>query len=230
MDRTEVTVSAYKRCSDSGECRRASTTNEWSNINAADHETYDPLCNVRDPEGRAEHPINCVDWRMADDYCRVHAGRLPTEAEWELAARGPDGRTYPWGDEAPSGSLLNACGSECASWGRTHHAEVRAMYLQNDGWPTTAPVGSFPRGSSRYGMQDVVGNVWEWVADYYASYSDRESADPRGPDSGKEHVIRGGGWNGSDPAWVRPTFRYKDDAEKKSHGIGFRCAASPARP
>ena len=227
MDRTEVTVTAYKRCSDQGECRRASSTNDWSGIEASDQKTYDPLCNIRDPERRGDHPINCVDWRMADEYCRAQGARLPTEAEWELAARGPDGRTYPWGDDAPSGELLNACGAECASWGRAHRADVSAMYKQDDGWPTTAPVGSFPKGASRFGIQDVVGNVWEWVADYYAPYDAAESVDPHGPASGSEHVIRGGGWNGSDPAWVRPTFRYKDEPEKKSHGIGFRCAVAP---
>jgi len=164
---------------------------------------------------------------MADEYCRAHAARLPTEAEWEFAARGPDGRIYPWGDEPPAGDLLNACGSECARWGRAHRADVTAMYGQDDGWAGTAPVGSFPKGASRYEIQDVVGNVWEWVGDWYADYAGDESSDPHGPASGTERVIRGGGWNGSLPAWVRPTFRYKDEPEKQSHGIGFRCAASP---
>jgi eukaryotic-like serine/threonine-protein kinase len=229
IDRTEVTVKAYQRCSDQGECRRASSTNAWADISAADRKTYDPLCNVGDLAGRADHPINCVDWRMASEYCRAQDGRLPTEAEWEFAARGPDGRTYPWGDDAPSGTLLNACGSECAKWGRAHRADVTAMYLEDDGFAGTAPVGSFPKGASRYGVEDVVGNVWEWVADYYAPYDGGggEQDDPRGPAEGRERVIRGGGWNGSQPAWVRPTFRYKDEPDKKSHGIGFRCAAAP---
>jgi eukaryotic-like serine/threonine-protein kinase len=229
IDRTEVTVSAYKQCSDRGACRPAPAANAWIDIEPSDRKIYDPLCNIRDPEGRGDHPINCVDWRMADEYCHAQSLRLPTEAEWELAARGHDGRTYPWGDDAPSASLLNACGSECAAWGRVHKAEVFAMFKQDDGFATTAPVGSFPKGASPYGVQDVVGNVWEWVADRYAPYGAGELVDPRGPENGTERVIRGGAWNGSEPAWVRPTFRYKDEPEKKSHGIGFRCAAV-ARP
>ena len=101
------------------------------------------------------------------------------------------------------------------------------MYKQDDGFAATAPVGSFPRGASPYGLQDVVGNVWEWVSDRYAPYGPEELLDPRGPEAGTERVIRGGAWNGSDAAWVRPTFRYKDEPDKKSHGIGFRCAAAP---
>jgi formylglycine-generating enzyme required for sulfatase activity len=85
-------------------------------------------------------------------------------------------------------------------------------------------VGSFPAGKSRYGIQDVVGNVWEWVADYHAPYSADEITDPKGPEVGEERVIRGGAWNGAMASWVRPTFRYHDTPNKRSHGIGFRCA------
>jgi formylglycine-generating enzyme required for sulfatase activity len=87
-------------------------------------------------------------------------------------------------------------------------------------------VGSFPKGASPYGLQDVVGNVWEWVSDWYAEYSGADVADPAGPPSGDERVIRGGAWNAASAAWVRPTFRYKDAGGKRSYGIGFRCAKS----
>ena len=223
----EVTTAAYLACSDQGKCKRGSKVNEWDGITATDRKAYDPLCNVNDVAGRGEHPINCVDWARADTYCRADGGRLPTEAEWEFAARGPDGRQYPWGDEAPSAEYLNACGSECVAWGRAHHAPQRAMYKSDDGWATTAPVGSFPAGKSRFGLMDVVGNVWEWVADWYAPYGDSEKADPKGPDTGKGRVMRGGSWNGAEASWVRPTFRFANDPASSSYGVGFRCAAEP---
>jgi len=225
IDVFEVTTETYGRCSDRGECKRAGQTNRWAQITPAERKSFDPQCNGKDPE-RAQHPINCVDWEMADRFCRIAGKRLPTEAEWEFAARGPDGRMYPWGDEPPSALRLNACGTECVAWGKQHGALEEAMYAQDDGWPTTAPVGSFPAGKSRYGIQDVVGNVWEWTADRYAPYTPAEEVNPTGPAKGEERVIRGGSWNGAQPAWVRPTFRYKNDPSTRSYGIGFRCAKS----
>jgi formylglycine-generating enzyme required for sulfatase activity/serine/threonine protein kinase len=224
IDEFEVTVEQYKACSDAGRCKRAGTVNEWAGISDKEKKAFDPLCNVRDPVSRARHPINCVDWEMADKFCKEQGRRLPTEAEWEFAARGPDGRKYPWGDDDPAAGHLNACGRECVVWGTKNGIEERAMYDADDGFANTAPVGSFPKGASRYGVQDVVGNVWEWVADWYSAYGKEEATAPRGPESGDERVIRGGAWNGSYPAWVRPTFRYKDAPTKRSYGIGMRCA------
>jgi formylglycine-generating enzyme required for sulfatase activity len=226
IDEFEVTTENYKRCSDKGGCKRASEVNAWEGIKPHDHNIYDPLCNIREPVARGKHPINCVDWDMASVYCQRSSLRLPTEAEWEFAARGPDGRRYPWGDVPPTSGHLNACGLECVEWGRAHKVEppLEAMYPADDGYTATAPVGSFPSGKSRYGVQDVVGNVWEWVNDWYGPYGAKDETEPKGPARGTARVIRGGGWNGSDVAWVRPTFRYMDDPIKKSHGIGFRCA------
>jgi formylglycine-generating enzyme required for sulfatase activity len=225
IDEFEVTTERYKACSDAGRCKRASTTNESSTIKTdKERKTFDPLCNVRDPAGRAKHPINCVDWDMADKFCREQGGRLPTEAEWEFAARGPDGRQYPWGDAWPKSDLLNACGKECAAWGAKNGIEESMMYDSDDGFPNTAPVGSFPKGASRYGLKDVVGNVWEWVSDYYGPYAKDEQKNPKGSTAGDERVMRGGAWNGSVASWVRPTFRYKAPPSERSYGIGFRCA------
>ena len=230
MDTTEVTVAAYKACSDRGECKRAPKENEWVGIDAAARKLYDPLCNIREPEERASYPINCIDWELANAFCTAVDKRLPTEAEWEFATRGSDGRKYPWGDDPPTkGGFLNACGKECVAWGRKHpdpDNPLAAMYPVDDGFATTAPVGSFPNGASPFGLQDVVGNVWEWVGDWYAPYGADALTDPKGPESGTERVLRGGAWNGSDPAWVRPTYRFKIDPKLRSHGIGVRCAKS----
>ncbi len=225
IDTFEVTVERYNACRDVGACKKA-TFNAWPGLGDKDRGIYDPLCNAAAGEKMAKHPVNCLDWEMADHYCRAMGARLPTEAEWEFSARGPDGRRYPWGDDAPSNELLNACGSECVVWGKAKGVSLEAMYAADDHFPNTAPVGSFHKGRSRYDVEDVVGNVWEWVADWYAPYGTTTLPDPKGPASGTERVIRGGAWNGTKPSWVRPTFRFKDDPAKRSYGIGVRCARS----
>jgi formylglycine-generating enzyme required for sulfatase activity len=227
IDRTEVTVAAYRACSDAGGCKRAGLVNDWPGISSHEHQIYDGVCNATAPEERAKHPINCVDFGQAVNFCEEHGKRLPTEAEWELAARGPDGRRFPWGDQAPAPGLMNACGAECSRWGKSEKITLPAMFAGDDGWVHTAPVGTFPEGASRYGLLDVVGNVWEWVSDGFAPYTDAEAKDPTGKSDAPTRVIRGGAWNGSEVAWVRPTFRYGSAPTVRSHGIGFRCAADP---
>jgi formylglycine-generating enzyme required for sulfatase activity len=225
IDVNEVTVAEYKACSDQGECKRAPLANDWDGMNAHDAHLFDPLCNARD-DTRSKHPVNCITWDMADRYCRAHDARLPTEAEWEFAARGPDGRKYPWGDAIPDATHLNACGKECVEWSKKNGiTTIEGMYSADDGWAGTAPVGSFPAGRSRYGVADLAGNVAEWVADWYAPYTEGAQIDPKGPATGKMRVVRGGGWNASYGSWVRPTFRYRDTPDKRSYNIGFRCAA-----
>jgi formylglycine-generating enzyme required for sulfatase activity len=229
IDRFEVTTAKYFACSEVGKCLRASVVNV-PKLAAP----YDSICNANAPAERAKHPINCVDWDQAEKFCMVQGGRLPTEAEWELAARGQDGRLYPWGDDAPSPMRANGCGSECLAWAKEKGIAGdigHAMYETSDGYATTAPVGSFPNGKSRYGVEDVVGNVGEWTADVYDAYTKdiaTTQTDPKGPTAGTDRVVRGGAWNAEYADWARPTFRYHAAQTNKSHGIGFRCVYSAA--
>ncbi|MDF3065334.1 MAG: Adenylate cyclase [Polyangiaceae bacterium] len=228
MDLYEVTAKQYRDCSDIGKCRRATPEVEWDKITPSDKKVYSSLCTVADAE-KSDHPINCINWEMADTYCRNNDRRLPTEAEWEYATRGPDGRVYPWGDEAPTAKHLNACGTECLAWAKQNRVLPQfpgALYQADDGYATTAPVGKFPAGRSRFGPYDVVGNVWEWVADWEGPYQAGNQKDPTGPDTGQKRVIRGGAWNGSFAEWLHPSFRFAADPKFQSHGVGFRCARS----
>jgi eukaryotic-like serine/threonine-protein kinase len=136
IDLKEVSVTQYKACSDDGKCKRASAMAEWPDITDAEKKVYTPLCNIGDPIAKGDHPINCVEWSMADTYCAQNGKRLPTEAEWEFAARGPDGRIYPWGDDAPDQKHLNACGKECVAWGKKTGEKVMAMYEGTTGTRT----------------------------------------------------------------------------------------------
>jgi formylglycine-generating enzyme required for sulfatase activity len=228
IDLTEVTTARYQACSASGKCKRAAKTNEFPGITSHDREVFDRLCSAVDPDAQADHPITCVDWSMAQIFCEsLPGGRLPTEAEWEFAARGPDGRRYPWGDEPPSAERLNACGSECVAWAKEMKVQLTAMYGADDSWPNTAQVGSFPKGKSPFGLLDVAGNVWEWVSDWHGPYGKGAEKNPTGPADGKLKVIRGGAWNGAVAGWVRPTFRFMAPPDSRSYGTGFRCAATP---
>ncbi|GAC1581775.1 MAG: hypothetical protein NVS3B20_12500 [Polyangiales bacterium] len=228
MDLTEVTVSAYKACSDRGECKRATAEVRWPDIDDHQRKIYGPLCNIARPQESGDHPINCVDFEMAKNFCSAHNKRLPTEAEWEFAARGPDGRVYPWGDDPPDATRLNACDKQCVAWGKKMGVQVKAMFDGDDGYAGTAPVGRFPAGASRYGLLDVVGNVWEWTSDWEGPYTDVREAvtNPQGPKEGSERIVRGGAFNGSFASWVRPSWRYSFMPDAKSHAGGFRCAKS----
>jgi len=97
---------------------------------------------------------------------------------------------------------------------------------ETDGYAATSPVGKFSKGDSRFGPKDVVGNVWEWVADFEGSYSAEEQKNPGGPGSGEKKVIRGGAWNGAREEWLHPSYRFAAEPERRHPGIGFRCAKS----
>ena len=226
LDRTEVTTRAYGACVEKGECERALEQVSWTGIKPETQQRYSPFCNAGKAD-RGEHPVNCVAWPMADNYCKKRGQRLPTEAEWEYAARGSSQRKYPWGDEAPSGKLLNACGKECALWGDKHADKHTTMYDDDDGFSSTAPVGSFPAGAAAHGVMDLAGNVWEWTADLYGPYTDAKQRDPRGPAAGAKRVVRGGDYFAFQADWARPAYRWKTEAESYNHAIGFRCAADP---
>jgi formylglycine-generating enzyme required for sulfatase activity len=195
IDKTEVTVAAYRACVQAGKCR-----------SPADNQS---AC-TWGGSGTDQHPINCVDWNQANTFCAWAGGRLPTEAEWEYAARGSDGRKYPWGNRAPSPIRLNMSGTA-------------------DGWERTAPVGSYPKGASPFGVLDMAGNVWEWTADkYYDEYSPEPETNPQNPgDDSSSRVARGGSWSSVDPAEVRAASRKEFQPDAK---LGVRCARAAPWP
>jgi formylglycine-generating enzyme required for sulfatase activity len=215
-------VRAYRACVTAGQCR-AETTVQWRGISEDDVRLWSRECNWSKPDGD-EHPMNCVDWRNADAFCRWRGARLPTEAEWEYAARGGDGRVYPWGSDAPGPTRLNAAGGESRRYmesiGRTGWA---VMYEGDDGWPTTAPVGSYPRGASPFGALDMAGNVWEWVCDGNGS-PPGEVNNPIASADGPLRRVRGGGWDYGNPSWRHAASRDVDTPPRRSSIIGFRCA------
>ena len=170
LDALEVTTDAYKACSDVGDCKRAPLENRGERLSPKDQKAADQMCNARDPGPRATYPINCVDWAMAARFCEARGERLPTEAEWEVAARLPDA-----------------------------------------------------------GVRDLVGNVREWTADWFAPYAAAGATfevDPRGPKDGIERVARGGAFDLEAGAPLRPSLRYPTDPALRSYRIGFRCAKS----
>jgi formylglycine-generating enzyme required for sulfatase activity len=214
IDRTEVTAGAYARCVTRGKCTAAREP--------AKDDFFDSLCNGTRVD-RQDHPVNCVDWDQAVAYCRSVAKRLPSEEEWEYAARGSDGRKYPWGNEPPSAKRLNACGSECRALGKRLGVEWQVMYADTDGFEATAPVGSFPLGASPFGALDMAGNVLEWTADRYGPYSAGTSTNPHSAEKMPARVARGGGWYTSDAGGVRAARRDGDGPTGRFSTLGFRC-------
>lgn len=213
IDDIEVTAGAYAECVARGACTPAGTGGH---------------CNAGKPD-RLSHPINCVDYAQAESYCRWRGGRLPTEEEWEYAARGINNREYPWGGAAPSHQLLNACGSECVAAEENRGIGLASMYRGNDGWPETAPVGSFPDGQSPFGVLDMAGNVWEWVDGWYCDtgYSPGISTGSNLYKSlcrANLRVLRGGSWDNNDQMDVRMTFRGRYSPSSGRSFVGFRCA------
>ena len=186
MDLTEVTVAAYRGCTAPG-CTTPGTG---------------LFCN-QGVTGRDNHPITCVDWNQSRAYCQWRGGDLPTEAQWEYAARGTDERIYPWGNAAPASQL---CWS--GVMGRS----------------STCPVQSYASGNSPFGLFDMAGNAWEWTRDFYASYTSAAAIDPTGPTSGGNRVVRGGSWITSSALVVRAAFRDVSTPAYRGDFVGFRCA------
>jgi formylglycine-generating enzyme required for sulfatase activity len=182
IDRTEVTQDQYASCVNAGAC--APPTCAWD-------------C------GAGSLPAGCVTREDAKDFCAWAGKRLPSEAEWEKAARGSDGRKFPWGNEPPDCSRVNMAG------------------CKNE----RTPAGSLPGGASPYGVLDMAGNMVEIVADYYdpGYYSVAPNANPPGPPSGSTYVGRGGGWK-SEPYWHRTSVRDWYDPSDAGKSLGFRCA------
>jgi eukaryotic-like serine/threonine-protein kinase len=197
IDLMEVTNAKYALCVAAGSCVPP------YKINSTTHPSY--YGNDR----YANYPVIHVDWSMAKAYCEWTGRRLPSEAEWEKAARGTDGGTYPWGNENLNCNLANY-------WGHT-----------NGCIGDTAEVGSYPAGASPYGALDMAGNVWEWVNDWFDGgyYALAPSENPAGPLSGSNRVIRGGSWYYFDDL-VRAARRYNFGPGYSAYGVGFRCAVS----
>ena len=153
-------------------------------------------------DGLADHPVVQVSAKDAEAFCEHYGMRLPSEDEWEYAARGTQGRRYPWGNRLTPASLperTNAGTYECCA------------ASEEDGFVRTAPVGSFPRGRSPFGLDDMAGNVWEWTSSRF-------------PGAPGEQVIRGGGW-GNNPYCLRTAYRHGNPPDIGLDMVGFRCAA-----
>jgi formylglycine-generating enzyme required for sulfatase activity len=164
--------------------------------------------------GLERHPANRVSWFGADAFCRWKGKRLPTEAEWEKAARGTDERMFPWGDQWPTNEVV------------TFRRKFNRL-----GFDVMEPVDGLPMGRSPYGVHQMAGNVWEWVADWYADdyYEQSPVNNPQGPETGISKGIRGGNWYYK-AYYMRTTYRFNERPEAFNVWQGFRCAASNPPP
>ena len=214
MDEAEVSVARYAACVAVGTCAPLASTVDWADVKPDDHALWDGFCNAGK---RPEHPANCVTFDQASAFCRWDKARLPSEEEWEWAARGPSGWPYPWGPSLPNEVLANVCDSSCAL-----HANVlgmktmTSMHGGNDGWEGTAPVHTFPAGKGPFGAFQQTGNVSEWTEGRYCPY-------PGSTCTSLYRTTRGGSWADGDKADVRTTARHKDTPTARSPLIGFRC-------
>jgi formylglycine-generating enzyme required for sulfatase activity len=221
IDRTEVSAGSYMACVAAGVCQALT-------LGDTDRPKFSVACTYGKP-GLENHPINCVAHSEAVAYCGFVGKRLPTEAEWELASRGTQGKPFPWGDTYPTPRHINACD---ASLQRESMSKLSETYTSmwgdtgDDGWAFTAPVGSYPDGASPYGALDLAGNVEEWLADAWWDFS--ASGMPKTPSTtGNEFVVRGGAWDLSGADNFAVTRRLRQDNNTRSAWLGFRCASDP---
>ena len=207
MDRTEAPVLAYAVCVLNGTCTPPKAFAD------------DRYCTWGMPEAMLK-PANCITWKQARDYCAFRGGRLPSEAEWEAAARGQDERTYPWGNSPPD------CGHAVFS------PRDGASSLDGCGLDSVWDTGALPPGRSPFGILDMAGNVWEWVADWYQpdAYRFRNgSPSPQGPEAGEFRVIRGGSWVSTTPGDLATVHRARRKPDNPSNTVGFRCVYDAPR-
>ena len=222
IDQTEVTNnmfalfindSNYKTQAEIGGQSYSFADNKWQLVEGADWaHPFGPTTSI---SGFENYPVAHVSWKDALAYCEWAGRSLPTEAQWEKAARGTIGSIYPWGDQAPTGDLVNFADS-------SSHFSTSDKNI-NDGYEFSAPVGSFPSGASVYGVLDIAGNVWEWVSSLaqgypYSSTDGRENPVPIG-----NRVLRGGSWFDT-PVSLRTADRYEFDQTYVGLNTGFRCA------
>lgn len=201
IDLTEITNQQYKGCVEDHACSPPTDSGSYT------RETY------YDDTAFSDYPVVWVTRDQAVEYCSWVGGRLPSEAEWEYAARGPDSSIFPWGDIFEP-SRANYCDASCAL------GQIDPSY--QDGYPETAPVGSFPAGASWCGALDMAGNVREWVFDWYGGYSLEAQVNPLGPDEGDSHIPKGGCWLDR-PDNLRAANRGANTPDYVRHKVGFRC-------
>lgn len=209
IDKHEVTNARYRRCVDAGVCLPIDygSCSLWQQSNASWSTGGAPHPDLTKPD----HPVVCVQYHEAQSYCGWAGKRLPTEAEWERAARGDnDARDFPWGDTWDPAAL---------NWGEL------GGFGSLDGYTTTAPVGAFPKNESPFGVQDMAGNAWEWVTDYFDDgyYADAPMRDPRNDRPGASRVMRGGSWSFAGNG-ARVAYRYFGAPDLRDDAVGFRCA------
>lgn len=221
LDIHEVTVADYAACAAKGACPPADPAIADPALSEAQKDVEKSFC-IGKRSNQNDHPVNCVDWNQAAAYCQFVQKRLPSEEEWEYAARGGgEQRRYPWGIEPPLPERANICGAACISLlAQVLSSAPPGTSLPEDGFVQTAPHGSFPKGRSREGAQDLIGNVWEWTRSPGCAY-------PSHACTASTKVLRGGGWMSTSAESIRTTARHFAGPSDRRADYGFRCAAFP---